>query len=219
MVALWYGLMLLPFVVFVVLWWNYRRKQAAREQLADLRWKELAAKPPAAFGALASANSVPVATSPIVRSDSGAAGGVATVQAVLPSGARFEARARVLDAVEVLMLQLLRHALPDHTVLPRLPLDVLVLPVPRLSAEVRAGAEALLTTYTVDFTVCDSQWRPVAVIELTDSAAGEGREILRSIAAQAGIRYLRIPRDSLPRKEALRAKVLGEAAADTGAVR
>lgn len=113
-----------------------------------------------------------------------------------------------------LMLQLLRHALPDHAVLPGLPLDALLSPAPRLSPEVRTAAESVLTNHTADFTACDGQWRAIAVIELVEPAPVTAPGILREMLAQAGIRHLWISRYSLPRKQALRAQVLGQAPVD-----
>lgn len=210
--ALWYGLMLMPFIAFAVLWWNYRRKQAARNQMADLRWKEIVAKPQAASG---TGDVTPTEPPASLRPVGGSVASATTaIKPGLVAAARYEARARVLNNGEVLMLQLLRHALPDHAVLPGLPLDALLSPAPRLSPEVRTAAESVLTNHTADFTVCDGQWRAIAVIELVDPAPVTAPGILREMLAQAGIRHIRISRDSLPRKEALRAQVLGQAPVD-----
>ena len=45
MTVIWYLLVLAPFIVIPFLWWNYRRKQKARERAADERWKEMLSKP------------------------------------------------------------------------------------------------------------------------------------------------------------------------------
>jgi hypothetical protein len=41
MVAFWYLLILAPFIVIPILWWNFRRKQAQKEELAGMRWERL----------------------------------------------------------------------------------------------------------------------------------------------------------------------------------
>jgi nitrogen fixation-related uncharacterized protein len=44
MVAIWYLLMLAPVIAIAIFWWSYRRKQAARERLANERWQQLVEK-------------------------------------------------------------------------------------------------------------------------------------------------------------------------------
>ncbi len=41
MVAIWYLLILAPFIAIPILWWNYRRKVALREELSGIRWGQL----------------------------------------------------------------------------------------------------------------------------------------------------------------------------------
>ncbi|MBX3663061.1 MAG: DUF2726 domain-containing protein [Burkholderiales bacterium] len=41
MVAIWYLLILAPFIAIPILWWNYRRKVALREELSGARWQQL----------------------------------------------------------------------------------------------------------------------------------------------------------------------------------
>jgi hypothetical protein len=65
MVALWYLLILAPFIAVPILWWAYRRRQAERERLASERWQQIVSKPAAADDdAVAASAQAPVAEAP-----------------------------------------------------------------------------------------------------------------------------------------------------------
>jgi hypothetical protein len=67
----------------------------------------------------------------------------------------------------------------------------------------------------VDFLVCDRNLRPLAVVELArHDEPQETTAQRKSWIGSAGLRYLSFETSSLPRKEALRALVLGQARAD-----
>lgn len=183
MVALWYGLILLPLIAIPVLWWNYRRKQEARERQVNMRWGEMVA------GSKASpqAPALPVAQAPFCR------------------------RERVLDAEQTLVYFLLKSGLPDCEILVRTGLhSLLTLPDESAVADRELRLRGL-GRHTLDFAVCDKRLRPVAAVDLAGPALPAEAQTFRSAAlAQAGIRYVCLARTDLPKRDAVRARVLGE---------
>jgi hypothetical protein len=184
MEALLYMLLLAPLVAVPILWWNYRRKNAERESYSDDRWQKLvtaATVDPAMVPAAAAA----------VR-------------------AAYVARARALDPVQTVLYYLLKNSLPDHEVMPQVGLAGVI----ELRAEV-TGVEReqrlrALAQHTVDFLVCNKALQPVVVIDLSLQEAATPAQDFRSRSlAEAGVRYLRLSRKALPKREAVRALVLG----------
>jgi len=203
MVAIWYLLVLAPFIAIPILWWSYRNKVRQQESESGARWERFAsaAKADGLDGATAAAAKVPVSAAGMVA---------AAAAATTPQFAR---RARTLDAVQTVLYYLLKNALPDHEVMPQLTL-ARVLDVP---ADV-AGAEREqrlrgLAQHAVDFVVCSKTMQVVAVIDLLDqappAALTSATDFKSRCLAQAGIRHVRLTRTALPKRDAVRALVLG----------
>jgi len=183
--------------------WDHRRKVAAREAASAERLNILLGAtthvpPPAATpqAAEASRRIEPV-----------------SVPAAAPATPVYVARERVLSPAETLVFYLLKTGLPEYHVFAHVALRAL------LDANAGSGGYALseqsrrLAWHAVDFLVCDRNMRPCAVVELEradtphDSAGAR-----RSWIDSAGLRYIALDAKSLPRKDALRALVLGETA-------
>lgn len=198
MVALWYLLVLAPFIAIPILWWNYRRKQAAREQVAGARWQSLV-KEAAASPAGSAAEPQPAA---------------AIVAAPVPAAvAHYAPAERVLDPAQTVLYYLLKNCLSDHEVMPRVALgSLLSVPATVVGSE-REQRLRLLARETVDFLVCDKAMKPVAVIDLlaqeAPAALTTAPDFKTRCLSQSGIRHLSLVRTSLPKREELRGLVLG----------
>jgi hypothetical protein len=190
MIALWYLLVLAPFVAVPILWWNYRRKVAEREHVASARWGNLAS---------AARTGATVAEDP-----------PQPAPAVQP---RYARRERLLDPVQTLLYYLLKNGLPDHEVMPQVGLAQL-LDVPGTAG---GGERDLrlhgLAQHRVDFVICNKALQPVAAIDLLEheapAALTAAPDFKSQCLAQAGIRHLRLVRTALPKRQDVRALVLG----------
>lgn len=204
MIAIWYLLMLAPVIAIPVIWWNYRRKHAQREGASSLRWGELvdAAKksdpvnPPASGATFM----------PVVE----AGRGLAPAATSLPPYIR---RERTLDAAETVVYYLLKNALADHEVMPHVTLAS-VLAVPEsIAGQAREQRTRGLAQQAVDFLVCNKAMQPVAAIDLLAQAAPSALtaapDFKTQCFAQTEIRYLRWARTAIPKRETVRALVLG----------
>lgn len=186
MTAIWYLLVLAPFIAIPVLWWSYRRKAAARESMADARWQKL----------VSAAKADPAAAAPA---------------GVLETRAAYMRRVRTLDPVQTVLYYLLKNSLPDHEVMPQAGLAS-VLEVP---AEINGGERERrlsgLARHTADFVICNKALQPVAVIDLPlQEAPTPAQDFKARSLAEAGVRYLRLSRKALPKRDAVRALVLGD---------
>lgn len=191
MTAIWYLLVLAPFVAIPILWWNYRRKIAARDRISDARWHKL----------VSTATAEPAAA---------LAAGPATAAATRRTG--FAQRGRVLDPAQTVLYYLLKNSLPDHEVLSCVALAV-VLEVPAgIAGSEREQRLRNLTQHTVDFVVCNKSMQVVAVIDLPvldPAAPTSAHDFKKQACSDAGIRYLRLSRQALPKRDTVRALVLG----------
>ena len=128
-------------------------------------------------------------------------------------------RDRVLDPSHTLVYYLLRTALPDYVVFAQVAFASVLEPSPGAS---RAGAEeslARLTARTVDFLVSDRNMQPIAVVQLVTAAHANAATAAspESSLDAAGVRYIELDPAALPRKDAIRAIVLGDDTADAHA--
>jgi hypothetical protein len=190
MTAIWYLLVLAPFIVIPIAWWSHRRKTAERNSVADVKWQKL----------ISAAKADPAATQ--------------TAALAMPVAARagYARRARTLDPVQTVLYYLLKNGLPNHEVMPQVGLASVL----EVSAEI-VGSEREqrlngLIRHTVDFVVCNKALQPVAVIDLPlqePVALTPAQDFKTRSLAEAGIRYLRLSRKALPKREAVRALVLG----------
>lgn len=192
MVALWYLLILAPFIAVPILWWNYRRKQAARERLAGERWQQIISKPAAGGEDAAALAQAPVAQAPQLQ---------------------YRRRERLLDPPRTLMYYLLRSGLPDCEVLVQVSLDRLLAPAAEMSDRTREKYLQGLAQHSVDFVVCDKSMQPLAVVELLEqeapAALTTATDFSTQCLAHSGIRHVRIARTALPKRQEVRAVVLG----------
>lgn len=199
MVALWYLLVLAPFIALPILWWNYRRKAAARERDSGARWESLVKEtvnPPAATPA-PSSTPVPAPANP-------------HPQAIV---AGYVQRERVLDPSQTVLYYLLKNCLADHEIMPQVALSS-VLSVPEaFSGSQREQRLRALARETVDFVICDKTMKPVAVIDLlaqeAPAALTTAPDFRAQCLAQSSIRYLCLVRTALPKRDELRGLVLG----------
>ena len=132
-----------------------------------------------------------------------------------PSAPLYVRRERLLSPPQTLLYYLLKTGLPDHLVFARVNLAALLDAGPGLSGLAREEGIQKAVELTVDFAVTDKNTRPIAVVELSahehTDAAAHHRTFARTRLAAAGVRYLELDAARLPRKDALRALVLGEA--------
>ncbi len=187
MEAILYLLLLAPFVAIPILWRHHGRKMAERDSLSGARLQELVGSTKPAPAA------APLATPLLAR----------------PGYAR---RERLLDPAQTLVYFLLKNSLPDHEVMTQLVLAAVL----ELSADIpdseREQRLRSLGQHTVDFVVCNKAMQPVAVIDLPlqePSAPAPGQDFKTRSLAGANIRYLRWSRKGLPKRDTVRALVLG----------
>lgn len=210
-------LVLIPIAAIAYIVWDYRRKMAQRAAVSAGRLTELmgvvkevqlsaSAPPPAAEKPTA----LPVAATPppVTRAEP---------EPTKPEPALYVVRERVLSPPQTLLYYLLRTGLPEHIVLARVSLAAVLEAGPGFAGFARDEQTRRLASLTIDFVVADRNMRPVAVVEI--AAAGEGsvaetdRESARTRLAAAGVRYVELDARKLPRKEGIRAVVLGAAQA------
>jgi hypothetical protein len=184
MVAIWYLLILAPFIAIPILWWNYRRKIALKEELSGARWEQ--------FISTAKSTEVPAAA------------------ATLAPG--YQRRERILDAGQTLVYLLLKQGMADHEILVNVALaDLLDLPAGG-DAE-REQRRRQLAQHRVDFVVCSKAMQPVVAVDLLAAEAPAALTTAPDFKSlclhQAGIRHVRLLRNALPARQEIRAQVLG----------
>lgn len=188
MVAFWYLLILAPFIAIPVLWWNYRRKLAQREELSGMRWEQLAGT--AQGGGAAPAPAVPVG---------------------MPE---YRRRERLLDAGQTLVYLLLKQGMPDHEIMANVTLaELLELPAGTTDTE-QEQRRRQLALHRVDFVVCGKSMQPLVAVELlaaeAPAALTTAPDFKSQCLHQAGIRHVRLLRNALPARQEIRARVLGD---------
>jgi hypothetical protein len=182
-VALWYLLLLAPFVALAVLWFNYRRKQAAREREAMQRWQRVVvAKPAAAEGA----------------------------EAAPRAAATAALRPRLLEPADALFYRLLTASLPDHDVFAGVGANRVLAAGGSATAHEREASARAWSRLSIDFLICDKSLRPRVAVLLD---AGADRFALAEALRGAGLRCVSLARNGLPRRQDVRALILGDPAA------
>ena len=200
MVAVWYLLMLLPLIAIAIFWWRYRRKQADRERLANERWQQLVKN------AAATGKGQPATTGPEPVA-------VAARKSVSPVVSHaYSGRERLLEPADTLFYFLLRTQLPEYEVFNVVNLSRL-LAITAASGPEQERMLRGLSQHAVDFVLCDKAMRPRIAIDLL---AGEAPAALTAAPdfksqcfARSGIRYVRISRTALPKRQDVRNAVLG----------
>ena len=131
--------------------------------------------------------------------------------------APYAVRERLLSPPQTLLYLLLKTGLPEYHVFAHVTLRAVLDAAPSLQGYARSEQTRRLGWHAVDFLVCDRGSRPVAVIEIARSdEPGDMVSQRKSWIGAAGLRYLALEPNALPRKEALRALVLGEARVEEG---
>lgn len=186
MEAFWYLLVLAPFIAIPVLWWNYRRKLAQKEEMSGLRWERL------------------------VNTATAGDGPAADVSAATPE---YRRRERLLDPGQTLVYLLLKQGMPDHEILVNVALADL-LESPAGSGDAGAGQpQRLPAQHRVDFVVCSKAMQPVVAVDLLAAEAPAALTTAPDFRSQclhrAGIRHVRLVRGALPARGDIRACVLG----------
>ena len=167
-----------------------------------------------------------VAAAPAARIEIGAApaGRIETAAALTPRAELasdgpplYAPRERVLNPAQTLAFLLLKTGLPDHVVFARVTLASILEAGPGLSGFARDEQARRLAALTVDFVIADRNMRPLAVVELAaadqGSVAQTDRASARTRLVAAGVRYVELDARALPRKDGIRAAVLGDAPA------
>ena len=188
-------LALLPIAAVAYIIWDHRRKVAQREAASAGRMEELIG--------------VAKHAAPEV-SEVAAAAAVPVTEARAPA-ATFVLRERFLSPPQTLLYYLLKTGLPDYLVVAQVPVASLLDPSPSLAAYAREEQARTFARHVVDFAILDKSTRPVAAINLAQGADAPRASSLqiRTWLEATGLRYLELDERALPRKDAVRALVLG----------
>ena len=192
-------LLLIPLLAVVYIVWDYRRKTLQRDAVSAERLQDVIgvvtrtarpAEEPQVAG-LSAASSI-TSQSPIVS---------------------YVRRERLLSPPQTLLYYLLRSGLPDHVVFSRMTLASVLDTAPAVAEHARNEMARRLAAHEVDFVISDRRMRVVAVLRLieNEAARNEVSSVQRWIA-EAGVRYVELDAQALPRKEAIRSVVLSEPA-------
>jgi hypothetical protein len=208
---LWLLFLLVCTSVIAYFVWDFRRKTAAREAASKKRFEELLREQ--ASGSPASA--VPPAAVPVPRA-APAAPAPASVPAAAPVPATASAavRERFLGQHETLLYLLLKTGLPDHEIFANVSLaSVTALPA---GGGEREQQLRRLAPYQLDFVVCDKSMRVVAAVDFETAGGAEAAGIQQFKAdylKRAGIRLVRVNPAAMPKRDQVRALVIGGGAA------
>ena len=195
-------MLVVPFGVGGYLLWDHRRKAAARAEASADRLQAI-------LGATTHVPS-PAATGPVAV-PTPALAPAAPVEGATP----YAARDRLLTPPQTLLYLLLKTGLPEYYIFAHVALRAVLDAKPGVTGYLRNEHTRRLSWHAVDFVVCDRSSRPIAVVELARADEPDDTAAQRqSWIGAAGLRYLSFEPTALPRKDALRALVLGEASAD-----
>lgn len=197
-------LALVPLLAAAYLVWDYRRKAARRDAASADRLNDLlgAIDPVKAQGGAARAQA------PVPAQAAMPAPVISTTAA--PAAAPYAARERLLTPAQTLLYQLLRAGLPDYAVFARMTLASVLEPGLAASPPARTEHARRLDAHVLDFVISDRQLRPVAVVMLSPGGDASGsRGVVPMWLALAGVRYVEFETTGLPRKDAIRERVLG----------
>ena len=105
--------------------------------------------------------------------------------------------------------RLLKSALPEYEVFPRMSLSAFIQPADNLSGFAREAQARQLADATVDFLVCDIAMKPRAAVRLGDVGAAVAGPFAQVCVTNAGLRFIVMEARVLPNPDDLRARVLG----------
>jgi hypothetical protein len=204
----WYLLLLVvPIGIAAYLVWDHRRKAAQRAAVSADRLTAI----------LGATTHIPIPDAPRAAPAVDPMLNAQRVSAteIPPKSAVYALRERFLSPPQTLLYYLLKTGLPECHVFAHVALRSVLDAAPGVSGSERNEQTRRLAWHSVDFVVCDRSLRPFAVIELARSEEPQDTAASRkSWIGSAGLRYLVFEATALPRKEALRALVLGEATAN-----
>jgi hypothetical protein len=194
-------LALLPIAAVAYIVWDHKRKVAQREAASAGRMEELLGiAQHAARGQQIEPSLAPAA--PVEPAPS----------------APFVLRERLLSPPQTLLYYLLKTGLPEYLIVAQVPVASLLDPAAHLAAYAREEQARMFARHIVDFVILDKSTRPLTVVTLAsagDSISAAATQMKTWMSA-VGLRYLELDPAALPRKEAVRALVLGEESATIG---
>ena len=199
MVLIYALLALLPIAAVFYIIWDHKRKAAQREAMSAGRMEELLGLAQhAARGEPIEPSLAPAAPA-----------------APAPPPATFVLRERFLSPPQTLLYYLLKTGLPDYLIVAQVPLASLLDPAPNLAAYAREEQARTFARHIVDFAILDRSTRPIAAVTIgsaADSPRGAASQ-MKAWLTTVGLRYIELDSTQLPRKEAVRALVLGDESA------
>ena len=191
--------------------WNYQKKSAAREAASQQRFAELLREQTAASGRPVPA---PAAAAPATPPMPAAQAVPAPPAPAAPAPVAAATRERFLGQHETLLYLLLKTGLPDHEIFANVSLaSVMALPA---SGGEREQQLRRLASYQLDFVVCDKSMHIVAAVDLETAGGAEAagnQQFKADYLKRAGIRLVRVNPAAMPRREQVRALVVGGNAA------
>jgi intracellular sulfur oxidation DsrE/DsrF family protein len=191
--------------------WNFQKKTAAREAAAQQRFAELMRGQGSAGGQPTSAPAPTAAASASVPVSHAVPAAPAAASAA--SAAAVTARERFLGQHETLLYLLLKTGLPDHEIFANVSLAAIVA-LPASGGE-REQQLRRLAPYQLDFVVCDKSMRVIAAVDF-EAAGGADAAGIQQFKAdylkRAGIRLVRVNPAAMPKRDQVRALVIGNAA-------
>lgn len=201
--------------VMVYAFWSYHKKTAARVAASQQRFAELLREQTTASGrAVSPPAAVPATPAPAQAAAPVAAAVPASTPTPAPAPAigAAAARDRFLGQHETLLYLLLKTGLADHEIFANVSLASVVA-LPAAGAE-REQQLRRLAPYQLGFVVCDKSMRVVAAVDI-ESAGGADAAGIHQFKAEtlksAGIRLVRVNPGALPKRDQVRALVIGGA--------
>lgn len=205
---MWFGyllLALLPIAAVAYIVWDHRRKVAQRVAASAGRMEELLGV------AVHAPRAEPAETAAVAP-----AAAAEAAKPVMP----YVLRDRLLTPPQTLLYYLLKTGLPDYAVFAQMSVASVLESAATVAAYAREEQTRIFARHIVDFVITDKSTHPVAVIKLTQSGEQQQAALssMRTWFAAAGVRYVEIDAAELPRKEAVRALVLGDGVSENAGV-
>ena len=187
-------LWLTPVIVIAVFVWNYRKQAAAREDASEKRLKQFLTKPLAEDAAAPAAPTAVPTTTP-----------------ASPLPKEYAVREGLLTPPQKVLYYLLKTHLSDHEVLTKVGAAAFLDIPARFSGFERETRERRLALALADFVVCNKAFTPVAVVQCraAESAGMAHLAFARECSAAAGLRWVEVTPDAMPKREEVRLRVLG----------
>ncbi len=195
-----------PIIALAGIVWLYRRKKAEREAASNERFKTFLDQT-AGGGGAANVSPAPPAAPPTAPPTEAPAASAPVVQ----SSMRYCVRERLLSSPQTLLYFLLKSSLSEYEVLAQVSSAAVVAVPGGVGGLEREARQRRLAAVVLDFVVCDKSFGPVAVVQCGARAgvAAESTAFARACCESAGLRWIDMAPDALPRREMVRAVVLG----------